>query len=169
MMRKNIILKIVSGIALGIVFLPVAGFFGLHLLLNSMAVVEAMKVPELTVERAQKLLLEVGGIDAVTREARVLIARCESESGEINYVPLYPDDLKDTPAISLLFSKAENYSGTSYTGTSLAYLREGEGGSHLELKFGNHFSLRRVHIFDTNATNPPQQWVQLTPNIFFEN
>jgi hypothetical protein len=160
-------MRIVLKVVLGIVSLFVVVRLGIFLI----ALFGYFQVPTLTVERAHKLFDEVGGINAVNREAQVLIARCASEDLGSTDIFLYSEDLKDTPAISSLYSKCEAYSGDNYSGTSIRFDRR-SSNSYLEIKFGNHYSLKRIYIFDMNATtalNPSRGWVQLAPNIFIKN
>jgi hypothetical protein len=71
---------------------------------------ESSKVPEMTVARAKTLLQEAGGVNAICREAGLLLARLESKSEDEDWIFLYPEDYTDAPAIASLFSKCENYS-----------------------------------------------------------
>jgi hypothetical protein len=103
------------------------------------------EVPEMTQEKAQKLFDSVGGVDAVNREARILFDRFATN----NWWFLDSKDLKNTPAISSLYSICENYSGKTYSGTSMAF--DPQSGRSIEIKFGNHWSLKWIYIFDTNA------------------
>jgi hypothetical protein len=167
----------VLGILLGVVFLIIAGFLGIYLFLKHMEAVDISKVPEVTLEKAQRLFEEVGGLKAVNQEAKVLLARCKMKDKD--YQILYQEDLKDTPSIAFLVSKLENYSGIEYSGTGIIYF--GSGGSHyLLVKFGNHFVHRHIYIFDTDTETtvnpvqpwivvPSQSWIKVEANIFVEN
>jgi hypothetical protein len=109
------------------------------------------QVAEMTPEKAQKLFETVGGVNEVNREAKVLFDQLGT----------------NVPAISSLYSICKNYSGKDYSGTSMAIFPE--NGRHIEIKFGNHWSLKRFYIFDPNAAitfNPPSNWFQVTSNIF---
>ena len=121
------------------------------------------EVPEMTQEKAQKLFETVGGIDAVNREARILFDRFATNDWRF----LDSKDLAKTPAISSLYSICENYSGKTYSGTSMTF--DPQDGRRIEIKFGNHWLLKRIYIFDTNAAinlNPSHQWFQMASNIF---
>jgi DNA topoisomerase VI subunit B len=87
--------------------------------------------------------------------------------GTNDWAFLYPQDLTNSPAISSLYSICKNYSGRDYSGTSVDIFPE--NGRHIEVKFGNHWSLKRFYIFNPNAAvtfNPPSNWFQVTSNIF---
>ena len=123
-------------------------------------------VPEMTPEKAQKLFETVGGINEVNREAKTLLNQPRMN----DWTFLDPQDLTNSPAISSLFSLCENYSGEDYSGTSVAI--SPDSGRHIEIKFGNHFSLKWLYIFDpsTNVTfSPPSNWFQITSNILLQN
>jgi hypothetical protein len=102
------------------------------------------QVPDMTPEKAQRLFETVGGIYEVDREARVLF----DQLGTNDWTFLYSQDLTNSPAIASLYSICKNYSGREYSGTSVAIFPE--NGRHLEIKFGNHWSLKRFYIFDPN-------------------
>ena len=155
------------GLLLG-VLLIVIGVLGIHLFLSHMEAIEIGKVPKMTLEKGQRLFEEVGGTEVVNREAKILFARCEMKGQDFHI--LYPEDLKETPAMALLFSKCERYSGREYSGTSIGFYRE-EGRHHFLIKFGNHFMHRHIYIFDTDSKrlNPSESWIQLAANIFIEN
>jgi hypothetical protein len=121
------------------------------------------QVPEMTVEKAQKLFEKVGGVNEINREARMLFDKL----GTNDWAFLLPEDLTNTPAISSLYSICKNYSGKEYSGTSVAIFPY--DGRHLEIKFGNHWSGKWIYIFDTNSAvkfNSPSNWLQIAPNIF---
>ena len=173
MKKAKLIGIIILGSFFGILFLIAT----INLALNYWGAIEKSKVPEMTLERAQRLFEEVGGTEAINREANVLFTRCIME--ERNRQILYPEDLRDTPSIALLFSKLENYSGFEYSGTSLTFYRNG-GRHYFEIKFGNHYVLRFIYIFDTDSETtvnssqpgiigPSQSWIKAAPNIFIEN
>jgi hypothetical protein len=148
---------------LGIIFLIVTGI--LH---TACQAIEENKVPEMTLERAQRLFEEVGGIEAVTRESKVLLSRCNMQDNRSSHF-LNSEDLTDTPAIASLFSKCENYSGIEYTGTSIQCFREG-GSHYLMIKFGNHFKHRHMYIFDADSKPTANKlWIKVTEQIFIEN
>lgn len=137
--------------------------FLLWLLLVFIFVLHPAKLPEMTQEKAQKLFETVGGVDVVNQEAKILFDRL----GTNDWGFLFSKDLKSSPAISSLYSICENYSGKEYSGTSVAIFSE--GGRHIEVKFGNHWSLKRIYIFDPNEAitfSPPSNWFQVTSNIF---
>jgi hypothetical protein len=126
-------------------------------------IVGRMQVPEMTPEKAQKLFETVGGVNEIDREAKMLF----DQLGTNDWTFLFPQGLTNTPAISSLYSICKNYSGREYSGTSVAIFPE--NGRHLEIKFGNHWSLKRFYIIDpsTNVTfNLPANWFQITSNIF---
>jgi hypothetical protein len=121
------------------------------------------QVPEMTPEKAQKLFVTVRGVNEVNREATILFDRL----GTNDWTFLFPEDLTNSPAISSLYSICENYSGREYSGTSVAIFPD--NGRHIEIKFGNHWSLKRIYIFDPNGAitfNPPSDWFQVASNIF---
>jgi hypothetical protein len=121
------------------------------------------QVPDMTPEKAQRLFETVGGVNEVNREARVLF----DQLGTNDWTFLFPQDLTNAPVISSLYSTCEIYSGQKYSGTSLAIFPE--DGRHIEMKFGNHWSLKRIYIFDPNGNitfSPPANWFQVTSNIF---
>jgi hypothetical protein len=121
------------------------------------------QVPEMTPEKAQKLFETVGGVNKVDREARILFDRLGTNESTL----LYPKDLTNSPAISSLYSICENYSGRKYSGTSVAIFPD--YGRHIEIKFGNHWSLKRIYIFDPAGAltfNRPSDWFQVASNIF---
>lgn len=122
------------------------------------------KVPEMTQEKAQKFFETVGGVDTVNREARVLFDRFGTNEWKF----LFAEDLKDTPAISTLRSKCENYSGKKYGGTGMEI--SSEGGTHIQISFGNHFWSKAIFIFDPNKAvtlNSASNYFQVASNIFF--
>lgn len=122
------------------------------------------EVADMTPEKAQKLFESVGGLGEVNREAKMLFDRFGTSEGKF----LYPEDLTNTPAISSLYSICENYSGKNYSGTSMAIYSA--SGRRLEIKFGNHWSLKWFYIFDPSANTainlPSTNWFQVTSNIF---
>jgi hypothetical protein len=121
------------------------------------------EVPEMTPEKAQKLFETVGGVNEVNREASMLF----DQLGTNEWTFLFPQDLTNAPAISSLCSICKNYSGRDYSGTSVAIFPE--NGRHIEIKFGNHWSLKRFYIFDSKKVvtfNPPPNWFQVSSNIF---
>jgi hypothetical protein len=131
--------------------------------LNVYSYFQKRSVPDMTPERAETIFETVGGVNEVNREARVLFDKL----GTNDWAFLYPQDLTNSPAISSLYTICENYSGREYSGTSVAIFPE--NGRHIEVKFGNHWSLQRFYIFDpsTNvAFSPPSEWFQITSNIF---
>jgi hypothetical protein len=70
-------------------------------------------------------------------------------------------------AKTLLSQLGTNDSGKDYSGTSVAVSLE--NGRHIEIKFGNHWSLKRFYIFDPDAPqtfSPPSNWFQVSSNIF---
>lgn len=157
--------------ALGLLLggLPILlGFMGIHLYQRHTEAIETAKVPEMTLEKARRLFEEAGGTDAVNREAKDLFASFKMKGKDFRF--LYPADLKDTPALALLFSKCEKYSGREYSGTSIEFHHE-EGRHYFLIKFGNHFVHRQIYIFDTNSKrlNPSESWIRLAANIFIEN
>jgi len=123
-------------------------------------------VPEMTPEKAQKLFETAGGINEINREAKVLL----NKLGANDWAFLHPQDFTNSPAILSLYNNLENYSGRAY-GPFVAIFPE--NGRHIEIKFGNHFSLKRFYIFDpsaiypsTNATFSSSSEFQVTSNIF---
>jgi len=123
------------------------------------------EVPEMTPERAQKLFETAGGINKINSEARWLFDH-KGDTND-NYAFLFPDDLNNSPAILSLYSTCKTYSGRDYSGTSIAIFPE--DGRHLEIKFGNHWSLKHIYIFDPNTmtlSKLPSGWFQVTSNIF---
>jgi hypothetical protein len=120
-------------------------------------------VPEMTPEKAQKLFETAGGIDEVNREAKALF----SKLGTNDWTFLYPEDLTNSPGVFFLYSNLESYSGREYSGTDVAIFPE--NGRHLEIKFGNHWSLKWIYIFDTNTAitfKSSSNYFQLASNIF---
>jgi hypothetical protein len=142
-----------------------------------METVDISKVPEMTLEIAQRFFEEAGGLKAVNQEAKVLLDRCKVKNKDFQI--LYQEDLKDTPSIALLVSKLKNYSGIEYSGTGIIYF--GNGGSHyLLIKFGNHFVHRHIYFFDADSEKtvkparpwiiaPLRSWIKVAENIFIEN
>jgi len=121
------------------------------------------QIPEMTPEKAQKIFETSGGINEINREVKILFDRL----GTNDFAFLYPDGLTNTPAISLLYSNCQKYSAHEYFGTHLAIFPE--NGRHLEVVFGNHWSLRHFYIFDPNSPvtfNSPSNWFQVSSNIF---
>jgi hypothetical protein len=121
------------------------------------------QVPEMTPATARQLFEQVGGINIVSQEAKTLL----SQLGTNDWSFLNLQDLRNTPAISSLYSTCKNYSGKDYSGTSVAVSLE--NGRHIEIKFGNHWSLKRFYIFDPDAPqtfSPPSNWFQVSSNIF---
>ncbi|HTR42623.1 MAG TPA: hypothetical protein VMH87_13505 [Pseudomonadales bacterium] len=124
--------------------------------------VDKSEVPEMTPERAQKLFETAGGINKVNSEARWLF-----DHADPSHIFLMQYDLTNSPAILSLYSTLQNYSGRDYSGTSIAIYPE--GGRHLEIKFGNHWSLKWIYIFDPKTmmvSNLPSDCFQITSNIF---
>lgn len=124
----------------------------------------SQEVAVMTPEKAQMLFESVGGLNEVNREAKMLFDRFGTNDGKF----LYPENLTNTPAISSLYSICESYSGKKYGGTSIAIYSA--NGRRLEIKFGNHWVLKRFYIFDPSvnaAINlPSTNWFQVTSNIF---
>lgn len=129
-----------------------------------MALRGRQEVAVMTPEKAQKLFESVGGLNEVNREAKMLFDRFGTNDGKF----LYPEDLKSTPAISSLYSICESYSGKKYGGTSMTIYSTND--RRLEIKFGNHWSLKWFYIFDPSANAvislPSTNWFQVTSNIF---
>jgi hypothetical protein len=126
---------------------------------------ERERVPEMTPEKAQMFFKTVGGVNAVNREARLIFDQLGANDCKF----LNSQDLTNSPAISSLFLICENYSGKKYSGTSVGIFPDPENGRHIEIKFGNHWSLRRFYIFDPNVPTTfisPSNWFQVTSNIF---
>jgi hypothetical protein len=147
----------------GIIFLIVTGIS--H---TACQAIEESKVHEMTLERAQRLFEKVGGTETVTRESKVLLSRCNMQDNHSSHF-LNAEDLTDTPAIASLFSKCEKYSGIEYTGTSIQCFHEG-GSHYLMIKFGNHFKLRHIYIFDADSKPTANQlWIKVAEHIFIEN
>jgi hypothetical protein len=120
-------------------------------------------VPEMTPDKAQKLFQSVGGINKVNQEAGMLFDQLETNDWRF----LDAKDLTNCPAISALYSICENYSGENYSGTSATFYHD--RGRHIEIKFGNHWSLKRIYIFDPTGAatfNPDTNWFQVASNIF---
>jgi hypothetical protein len=144
----------------------IAIFCALFLLFAAPHILELVgraQVPEMTQEKAQRLFETVGGVNEVNREAKVLF----NQLGTNEWTFLYPQDLTNSPAISSLYSILKNYSGREYSGTDVAIFPE--NGRHLEIKFGNHWSLKWIYIFDTNKAtkfNSSSNYFQITSNIF---
>lgn len=129
-----------------------------------MAMRGRQEVAVMTPEKAQKLFESVGGLNEVNREAKMLFDRFGTNDGKF----LYPENLTNTPAISSLYTICEKYSGKKYGGTSMTIYSA--NSRRLEIKFGNHWMLKRFCIFDPSANaniNPPStNWFQVTSNIF---
>jgi hypothetical protein len=137
--------------------------FFLYFVFVAFVVFHHPKVPEMTKEKAQKLFETVGGVNEVNREARVLF----DQLGTNDWTFLFPQDLTNAPAISSQYSICKNYSGREYSGTSVAIFPE--NGRYIEIKFGNHWSLKWIYIFDTNSAvtfNSSSNWFQIASNIF---
>ena len=120
------------------------------------------EVPEMTPDRANKLFEAAGGVGKINSEAGWLF-----EHADTNQIFLFADDLTNTPAILSLYSVCKKYSGRDYSGTSVGIF-PGDG-RHMEIKFGNHWSLKRIYIFDPNTmavSNLPIEWFQVASNIF---
>jgi hypothetical protein len=120
-------------------------------------------MPEMTPGKARGMFASVGGVVAINQEAGILLGQL----GTTDWRFLYPADLTNAPAISRLFSVCENYSGKSYSGTSMEISTE--NGRHIEVKFGNHWSLKRIYIFDPNGAisfNASTDCFQIASNIF---
>jgi hypothetical protein len=153
--KKKSVVRRITGALLCLVFvyLVFVAFFLFH----------HPKVPDMTKEKAQQLFETVGGVDEVNRETKVLF----DQLGTNEWTFLYPQDLTNSPAISSLYSILKNYSGREYSGTDVAIFPE--NGRHLEIKFGNHWSLKWIYIFDTNAAttfNSSSNYFQMASNIF---
>jgi hypothetical protein len=121
------------------------------------------QVPEMTPEKAKTLCEKAGGINELNRETAMLI----NQLGTNALTFLSPEDLTNAPAISSLYSICKEYSGRDYSGTGVAIFPD--GGRHIEIKFGNHWSLKFFYIFNPNAPvtfNAPANWFQVTSNIF---
>jgi hypothetical protein len=155
---------------LKILVVPI-GLIGLYVLLvvslNVYGYFQKRSVPEMTPEKAQKLFENAGGVNEINQETKILL----DKFGTNDLKFLYPQDLTNAPAIFSLYSTLQNYSGSGYSGTSVAIFPE--NGRHIEIKFGNHFSLKRFYIFDpraiypsTNATFSSSSEFQVTSNIF---
>ena len=121
------------------------------------------EVPEMTQEKAQKFLESAGGVDAINLEAKNLFARLW-----IN--PKHFIDAKyltDFSAISNLCLECGNYPGNKNHRVTVFF--DSQDGRHIEIVFGNHWSLKRIYIFDANAAanlNSSHQWLQMASNIF---
>src|ERR1019366_3912030 len=120
-------------------------FFFLYFVFVAFVVFHHTKVPEMTKEKAQKLFETVGGVNEVNREAKVLF----DQLGTNEWTFLYLQDLTNSPAISSMYSICKKYSGREYSGTSVGIFPD--NGRHMEIKFGNHWSLKWIYIFDTNT------------------
>lgn len=121
------------------------------------------QVPEMTPDKAQKLFQSVGGITKVNQEAGTLF----DQMGTKDWRFLDAKDLTNCPAISALYSICENYSGENYSGTSATFYPD--SGRYIEIKFGNHWSLKRIFIFDPTKPmtfSPDTNWFQVASNIF---
>ncbi|HVU26678.1 MAG TPA: hypothetical protein VHG71_02955 [Verrucomicrobiae bacterium] len=149
----------------------IIGLIGLYVLLvvslNIYSYFEKRNVPEMTPEKAQKLFENAGGINKVNQEAKILLDKWGTNDLKF----LYPQDLTNAPAIFSLCSTLQNYSGRNYR-TSVAI--SSRNSRHIEINFGNHFSLKWFYIFDpstvgpnTNATSSSSSdWFQVSSNIF---
>jgi hypothetical protein len=125
------------------------------------------KVAEMTPEKAQKLLQAAGGVDEINREAKIIFTK--SDANKWTFLPDQDLDqnLTDVHAVYSLYTNLECYSGTKYSGTSVAVFPE--DGRHIEIKFGNHWSLKRFYIFDPDAPvtfDLATNEFQVTSNIF---
>jgi len=121
------------------------------------------EVPEMTPEKAQELFQSVGGRIKVNQEAGTLFGQLRTNDWRF----LDAKVLTNCPAISALYLFCENYSGENYSGTSATFNRD--RGPCIEIKFGNHWSLKRIFIFDSTRPitfSPDTNWFQMTSNIF---
>ncbi|HTB84415.1 MAG TPA: hypothetical protein VK742_12235 [Candidatus Sulfotelmatobacter sp.] len=100
------------------------------------------QVSEMTPEKAQKLFRAAGGVEEINREAKALLYKF----GTTDWKILYDQDMTDAPAIYSLYTNLEGYSGESYSGTSVSIVRE--GGKYIEIKYGNHWSMKFFYILD---------------------
>ena len=153
--KKKSVMRRITGTLLCLFFLYFV--FVAFLLFNH------AKVPDMTEEKARNLFETVGGVDEINREAKILF----DQFGTNDWTFLFPQDLTNAPAISSLYSICKNYSGKEYSGTSVGIFPD--SGRHIEIKFGNHWSLKRFYIFDQNAPatfDSSSNWFQISPNIF---
>ena len=152
-------MKIVFGIFISLACV----FLLLFMAPRFMAFKGRQQVPEMTPEKAEKLFQSVGGVIKVNQEAGMLFGQL----GTNDWRFLYAEDLANCPAIFALYSICKNYSGENYSVTSATFCRD--RGPCIEIKFGNHWSLKRIYIFDSTRPitfNPDTNWFQMTSNIF---
>ena len=152
---------------------------GLYVLLvvslNVYSNFQKRSVQEMTPEKAQKFFERAGGVNEINREASALL----NQWGRNNSTFLDESELAKSPAMYSLYTNCETYSGSSYTGTSVAVWSDYPNGDpdnglvrYIDIKFGNHWSLKHFYIFNPNQTvkfNMPSNWFQVSPNIFAEN
>ena len=144
----------------GLIVLFIALVVCTHLFVSA---ITATPVSEMTLDKAQKLFEAVGGVGAVNREVKVLFNR----SGTNDWQLLDAEDCTNLPAIQSLYLKCESYSGKKYGGTSMSIFPE--NGRHLSIKYGNHWSIKSIYIFDPDKVvtfNSPSNWFQINSNIF---
>ena len=152
-------MKIVVGILISLACVLLLLFMTPRIL----AFIGRRQVPEMTPEKAQQLFQSVGGTIKVNQEAGTLFGRL----GTNDWRFLDAKDLTNCPAISTLYSVCENYSSENYSGTSATFNRD--RGPCIEIKFGNHWSLKQIYIFDPTKPitfSPDTNWFQMTSNIF---
>ena len=160
-MKRRLIIPVGAGLAFLLPLLCLFAVFTVVRLGGQKA------VPDLTPEKVSELFTAAGGIDKINQEAGQLLSQPRSKG---QFFFLYDRDLTQAPALAALYSLCENYSGTVYTGTSMANIPDApESARHLEIKFGNHWVLKRIYIYDPNSLTifPTQPGCfQMTSNIF---
>ena len=118
------------------------------------------QVSEMTPEKAQKLFQDAGGIEEINREAKMLL-----EKFGTNEDPYLDDEtLTNAPAIYSLHTNLVYYSGSRYMAPVLFV-----SGKYIEIKYGNHWSLKHFYIFDSatpGAVDLATNEFQVTSNIF---
>jgi hypothetical protein len=129
-------------------------------------------LPDMTKENALKLLEAAGGADKINREASTLLNQWGGNDSKF----LDESELAKSPAIYALYTNCETYSGSLYTGTSVAVWSDFPNGDPsnglvrcIKIEFGNHQSHKRFYILNQNQAvtfNMPSNWFQVASNIF---
>ena len=158
-------MKVFFKIALTIFVLFICALLSSFIYVQSLPYWGRKEVPEMTIQKAQTLFDQAGGMTAINQQAQGVFNQIAASEDDKYF--LFPGDLTNAPAISSLYSICKTDSGKNYTGTSMEVSTF--GGRHIEIKFGNHFFLKWIYIFDTNSTITficDSNWIQMASNIF---
>jgi hypothetical protein len=96
--------------------------------------------PKMNAEKMLKRIDKVGGLNELNQESKIIFNRLGTNEWRF----LYPDDLKDCPAISAL-------------GNTFGYYPEGadeiqdsrDFPKHIWIRYGSHFYSKSIFIFQT--------------------